>query len=157
MHVGDAGAVLVPDVAQGAQGIGGVKPGGRLVDPHGMEFRHLGELLLEVRIPADDATLICRCEEVTAGELRQAVALGCAGPNQAKAFTRCGMGPCQGRMCGLTVSELIAAERGVSVAEVGCYRVRPPVKPLTVAELAGLDGLENDPGMLGGLPTKQRA
>jgi hypothetical protein len=66
------------------------------------------------------------------------VALGCPGPNQMKAFLRCGMGPCQGRLCGLTVTELIAAGRGVSPSEVGYYRLRPPVKPITVVELATL-------------------
>ena len=88
------------------------------------------------RIPADDV-MVCRCEEVTAGELRGFVALGCAGPNQAKSFGRCGMGPCQGRMCGLTVTEVIAKARGVSAQEVGYYRIRPPIKPITLGELAG--------------------
>lgn len=88
------------------------------------------------RIPAD-STVVCRCEEVTAGELRGFVALGCVGPNQAKSFGRCGMGPCQGRMCGLTVTEVIADARKVSPEEVGYYRIRPPIKPLTLGELAG--------------------
>jgi NADPH-dependent 2,4-dienoyl-CoA reductase/sulfur reductase-like enzyme len=88
------------------------------------------------RIPADDV-MVCRCEEVTAGELRGFVALGCTGPNQAKSFGRCGMGPCQGRMCGLTVTEVIAKARGVSASEVGYYRIRPPIKPITLGELAG--------------------
>ncbi|MFJ3522445.1 NAD(P)/FAD-dependent oxidoreductase [Pseudomonas sp. NPDC090203] len=88
------------------------------------------------RIPADEV-MVCRCEEVTAGELRQFVALGCTGPNQAKSFGRCGMGPCQGRMCGLTVTEVIAKARGVSASEVGYYRIRPPIKPITLGELAG--------------------
>jgi NADPH-dependent 2,4-dienoyl-CoA reductase/sulfur reductase-like enzyme len=87
--------------------------------------------------PAGD-TIVCRCEEVPAREIAAAVAEGCTGPNQLKAFTRCGMGPCQGRLCGLTVTELIAAARGVSPAEVGYYRLRPPVKPVTLGELAGL-------------------
>jgi NADPH-dependent 2,4-dienoyl-CoA reductase/sulfur reductase-like enzyme len=88
------------------------------------------------RIPRDE-TIVCRCEEVTAGELRKFVELGCVGPNQAKSFGRCGMGPCQGRMCGLTVTEVIADARRVSPAEVGYYRIRPPIKPLTLGELAG--------------------
>ncbi|KMZ12320.1 Sarcosine oxidase alpha subunit [Candidatus Burkholderia humilis] len=88
------------------------------------------------RIPKND-TIVCRCEEVTAGELRQFVAQSCAGPNQAKSFGRCGMGPCQGRMCGLTVTEVIADARRVSPADVGYYRIRPPIKPLTLGELAG--------------------
>jgi thioredoxin reductase len=90
----------------------------------------------ENRIPADE-TIVCRCEEVTAGQLRGFVALGCVGPNQVKSFGRCGMGPCQGRMCGLTVTEVIADARGVAPAEVGYYRIRPPIKPLTLGELAG--------------------
>jgi NADPH-dependent 2,4-dienoyl-CoA reductase/sulfur reductase-like enzyme len=89
----------------------------------------------ENRMPADDV-LVCRCEEVTAGEVRQFVALGCLGPNQAKSFGRCGMGPCQGRMCGLTVTEVIAQARQVHPEQVGYYRIRPPIKPLTLGELA---------------------
>ncbi|TDG03354.1 FAD-dependent oxidoreductase [Paraburkholderia guartelaensis] len=88
------------------------------------------------RIPADD-TIVCRCEEVTAGEVRSFVSLGCLGPNQAKSFGRCGMGPCQGRMCGLTVTEIIARARNVAPETVGYYRIRPPIKPVTLGEMAG--------------------
>jgi NADPH-dependent 2,4-dienoyl-CoA reductase/sulfur reductase-like enzyme len=87
--------------------------------------------------PADD-TIVCRCEEVTARQVREFVALGCLGPNQAKSYGRCGMGPCQGRYCGLTVSHIIAEARGVPVSEVGYYRLRPPLKPVTLGELASL-------------------
>lgn len=83
-------------------------------------------------------TLACRCEEISARQIVETVALGCVGPNQAKSFLRCGMGPCQGRMCGLTVTEIIAEARGVTPAEVGYFRIRPPVKPITLAELANL-------------------
>jgi hypothetical protein len=86
----------------------------------------------------DDATIACRCEEVTAGEIRRTAALGCTGPNQMKAFLRCGMGPCQGRLCGLTVTELLAEAHGKAPDEIGYYRLRPPVKPITLAELASL-------------------
>lgn len=89
-----------------------------------------------IAAPADDA-VVCRCEEVSAAALR-AVAGHAAGPNQAKAYLRCGMGPCQGRLCGLTVTEMIARARGVSPAETGYYRIRAPIKPVTVDELASL-------------------
>jgi bacterioferritin-associated ferredoxin len=92
----------------------------------------------QYRIPGDDATVVCRCEEVTAGRVRESIALGCIGPNQLKGFSRCGMGPCQARMCGLTLSELIAQSRNVPVAEVGAMRLRAPVKPLSLGELAAL-------------------
>jgi len=88
--------------------------------------------------PPDDATIICRCEEVTAGQVRAAARLGATGPNQAKAYLRAGMGPCQGRLCGTTVAAVIAAERGITVAEAGTLRPRAPFKPLTVGELAAL-------------------
>jgi NADPH-dependent 2,4-dienoyl-CoA reductase/sulfur reductase-like enzyme len=84
----------------------------------------------------DDETLVCRCEEVNAGQVREAARMGCVGPNQVKAFTRCGMGPCQGCLCGSTVSALIADETGASIEQVGYFRVRPPFKPITLGELA---------------------
>jgi len=89
------------------------------------------------RQPSGD-TLVCRCEEVTARDIVETVALGCPGPNQMKTFLRCGMGPCQGRLCGLTVTELIAESRGVTPQDVGYYRLRPPVKPITLGEMAAL-------------------
>ena len=86
-----------------------------------------------------DETVVCRCEEVTAGAVRGYVRLGCLGPNQTKAFGRPGMGPCQGRFCGLTVSEIIARERGVPPEQVGYYRIRPPIKPVSLGELAAME------------------
>ncbi len=85
-----------------------------------------------------DEVVVCRCESITAGEVRAAVAQGCLGPNQVKAFLRSGMGPCQGRMCGPVVAQIIAAARGVAPGEVGYMHVRPPLKPISVGELAGL-------------------
>jgi NADPH-dependent 2,4-dienoyl-CoA reductase/sulfur reductase-like enzyme len=92
----------------------------------------------QVFAPADE-TLVCRCEEVTAGEIRALAQVGRPGPNQVKAFTRAGMGPCQGRQCGYTVSHILAAVEKRPVDEVGFYRVRPPLKPVTLGELASLD------------------
>jgi bacterioferritin-associated ferredoxin len=91
----------------------------------------------ELLAPADDV-IVCRCEEKTAADIRAAIREGCLGPNQVKAATRCGMGPCQGRECGLTLTTLIAAERGVTPQEAGFLSIRPPLKPLTLGELASL-------------------
>ncbi|PSJ56072.1 FAD-dependent oxidoreductase [Pseudaminobacter soli (ex Li et al. 2025)] len=92
----------------------------------------------QFRAPTQPETIVCRCEEVRAGRLREAIALGALGPNQLKTFLRCGMGPCQGRMCASTVTEIMATEHGLSPAEIGTYRLRAPVKPLRLAELAAL-------------------
>ena len=90
-----------------------------------------------VLCPADDV-IVCRCEEIAAGRIRRAVRLGAQGPNQIKAFIRCGMGPCQGRLCGPLASAIIARARGASIEEVGTFRPRAPYKPITVGALAGL-------------------
>ncbi len=92
----------------------------------------------EVLRPANDV-MVCRCEELAAGAIRGVVAQGCLGPNQAKALLRAGMGPCQGRLCGPVVTELIAEARGVGPADVGYYRIRPPLKPITLGELVAAE------------------
>ena len=80
----------------------------------------------------DDA-LFCRCEGLTVGELR-ATTTGPAIPapelNRAKAISRAGMGRCQGRVCGAAAAEILAAQLGCSVAEVGRLRGQAPVKPI---------------------------
>jgi len=97
----------------------------------------------QFRIPSGD-TIVCRCEEVTARDILDAVAIGATGPNQLKAYRRTGMGPCQGRLCGLTVTELMAQARGKTAQEIGYYRLRSPVKPITLAELAAMPKTETD-------------
>jgi len=83
-----------------------------------------------------DETLVCRCEAITAGELRRSAgALDAPEMNRAKAFSRVGMGRCQGRMCGLAGAEILAAARGVPVEEAGRLRGQAPVKPLPIAAL----------------------
>lgn len=81
-------------------------------------------------------TLVCRCEEVSAVELERVIELGCSGPNQAKAFTRCGMGPCQGRWCASTVVQMFARNRNRSAGDIDSFRVRPPLQPVTLGQLA---------------------
>src|SRR5882757_791329 len=97
----------------------------------------------QFRIASGD-TIVCRCEEVTAKDVLDAVAIGATGPNQLKAYRRTGMGPCQGRLCGLTVTELMAQARSKTPQEIGYYRLRAPVKPITLAELASVPKTEAD-------------
>jgi NADPH-dependent 2,4-dienoyl-CoA reductase/sulfur reductase-like enzyme len=81
---------------------------------------------------ADD-TLVCRCEGITAGELRAVAREKVARElNRAKALSRVGMGRCQGRYCGHAAAEIVAAETGVSLEAVGRLRGQAPVKPLAV-------------------------
>jgi NADPH-dependent 2,4-dienoyl-CoA reductase/sulfur reductase-like enzyme len=95
---------------------------------------------------ADDA-IVCRCEAVTAGELRECLrATGSREVNRAKAFSRVGMGRCQGRFCGHAAGELIAHECRIPIEAVGRMRSQAPVKPLMMntAE-APIDAPESSP------------
>ena len=83
-----------------------------------------------------DETTICRCEEVTAGELRAAAAEGAIGHRQIKTATRAGMGPCQGRMCDLTVRGILSGCN--NSAPPAPPRARNPIKPIPLGELAAL-------------------
>lgn len=81
-----------------------------------------------------DETVVCRCEAVTAGELRRVTRdLGAGEANRAKAFSRVGMGRCQGRYCGQAAAEIIAAATGAPVESVGRLRGQAPVKPFPIA------------------------
>lgn len=81
-----------------------------------------------------DDTVVCRCEVITAGELRRVTdAMGARELNRAKSFSRVGMGRCQGRYCGHAAAEIVAAATGLPVEAVGRLRGQAPVKPLIIA------------------------
>lgn len=78
-----------------------------------------------------DEVIICRCEEITAGEIRTAVKeLGAVELNRVKALTRVGMGRCQSRMCGVAAAEIVSACAGIDIREVGRLRGQAPIKPI---------------------------
>jgi NADPH-dependent 2,4-dienoyl-CoA reductase/sulfur reductase-like enzyme len=83
-----------------------------------------------------DDTILCRCEEITVAEVRRAVALGADSATEIKASTRCGMGDCQGRICGHLVAQCVARETGRAVEESGLFRPRPPIFPVPIPALA---------------------
>lgn len=79
---------------------------------------------------AADHLMICRCEEVSVGDIRQVVGEGHWEINRVKAHCRVGMGRCQGRMCGAAAAEIIAHESGRPVSSVGRLRAQAPIKPV---------------------------
>ncbi len=86
-------------------------------------------------IPPD--AVVCRCEDVTRADIENAAEAGALDVNQLKHFTRCGMGPCQGRMCGDVAAELLAQSREVPRQAVGYWTGRPPLRPVPLADLVG--------------------
>ncbi len=93
--------------------------------------------------PLNDDTIVCRCEELTAGALRAKISTGARDMDLLRAETRCGMGPCQGRNCMVSVARLIAESGAVPVpVPLPAFRARPPTRPLPLGALANLTGLD---------------
>ncbi|MGW0829123.1 FAD-dependent oxidoreductase [Streptomyces prunicolor] len=101
-------------------------------------FAELADRLYPLPTTADipDATQVCRCEGVSAGEIRQAAATGWNDLHGTKAATRAGMGPCQGRECG----HIVAALAGRNEGAAECFAARMPIRPLPMA--ATVEGQE---------------
>jgi NAD(P)H-nitrite reductase large subunit len=78
----------------------------------------------------DDELVICRCEEVTLGEIKAAIAAGATTLGEVRIRTRAGMGLCQGRTCGRLVAQLLARHSGQPSGAVHPRRARAPVRPL---------------------------
>lgn len=86
---------------------------------------------------APNDLVVCRCEEITAGELRRCVAdTGAREMNRLKALTRVGMGRCQGRSCGVAAAEILAQACATQPDAVGRLRGQSPIKPLPFSAMA---------------------
>ena len=84
----------------------------------------------------NDELIICRCESVRLGHLRQTVRhSGVTTVNQLKKLTRAGMGPCQGRTCAKSVEQVLENEAKIPIGSEP-YRSRPPVHNISIASLA---------------------
>lgn len=92
----------------------------------------------------DGDTVICRCENIRVKDIRQVIKEGVRELNEVKIITRSGMGPCQGRMCGPALAEVMAMELDISPDQAGRLNIRPPVKPLPLEEVAALELLPAD-------------
>ncbi len=86
-----------------------------------------------------DDVIICRCEDVTYGEIVAAVEAGLTTTEEIKRILRCGMGPCQGRTCSRLIARIIADLTGVEIARVDYPAVRPPTRPVEIGILADTD------------------
>lgn len=88
---------------------------------------------------AEATTVVCRCEEVTKGEIDAALADGAPALGEVKRRTRCGMGRCQGRYCGQLLAEHLAATQGRPLDNLALFAPRAPVKPIAIADIVALD------------------
>lgn len=96
------------------------------------KLREIGPFVEE----SDDNLLVCRCEEVTKGEIRKAVHEGIFTMEEMRRYLRSGMGLCQGQTCGKLVKGIIAKELKVSPIEVVPASSRAPMRPIEMCILA---------------------
>jgi thioredoxin reductase len=80
-------------------------------------------------------TIVCRCEDITFGQIMGALEGGATDCNEVKAWTRSGMGPCQGRTCGETISEIVSRYVG-NREKAGFWTARVPLRPCPIDSLA---------------------
>jgi len=83
-----------------------------------------------------DDIIICRCEEISRGEIVEALRHGCKKMDDVKRVTRAGMGLCQGKTCRPLVARVMAEATGVPVGTIRPSSFRPPVRPLKMKQLA---------------------
>ena len=89
--------------------------------------------VVTMKVPiAFDDMIICRCEEITKGEIRKAVYDGMRTTNEVKRYLRAGMGLCQGQTCQRLVQGIIAAELKTRPSELGMIQGRAPVRPVEI-------------------------
>ena len=79
-----------------------------------------------------DEKYICRCEEVTETEIREAIRAGARSVVEVKRWTRAGMGICQGRSCRRLVERILAEELGLKPEEIEVSSFRQPVRPVSI-------------------------
>ncbi|WP_122662104.1 NAD(P)/FAD-dependent oxidoreductase [Pseudomonas viridiflava] len=145
---GDGAGIMGADAAEMAGELAALtllEDSGLVVDKARSE--HLKNMLEQIKrfrhgletafpFPADwakkvpDETIICRCEEISAGDIRTVVDEGHWEINRVKAMCRVGMGRCQGRMCGLAATEIVAQCSGRDLQSIGRLRGQAPIKPL---------------------------
>ena len=83
-----------------------------------------------------DDLVICRCEEITRGEIKDAIRNGIQTLNGIKRITRAGMGLCQGQTCQQLVARILTEELGLAAADIDPTTARGPVRPLRLEVFA---------------------
>lgn len=145
---------VIDDLARTAATASALAPGFDRTKRFGYAMAHLSRLRPAQVASIPPETTICRCEDVTRQDIDAAIAAGADDINQLKHFTRCGMGPCQGRFCGDIVGELLALQRSRTSDEgavdkertaIGGWTARVPIRPVPFAQMVGAFGYEDIP------------
>ena len=95
-------------------------------------FADIGEFVPQ----PDDDLLVCRCEEITKGQIRHAIHDGMFTITELRRFTRCGMGLCQGQTCTKLIKGILARALGVSPDDIETATARGPMRPIEMETLS---------------------
>ena len=87
----------------------------------------------------DEDIIICRCEDTSLADIKEAIKNGARNFSEIKRVTRCGMGQCQGYICEELVNNIIVTELGTKREDIELMKIRPPVTPIKIKEVAGVD------------------
>ncbi|ASK62419.1 (2Fe-2S)-binding protein [Virgibacillus phasianinus] len=85
----------------------------------------------------DKSTIVCRCEEINIDEIESAIKMGAHTFDDIKRITRCGMGPCQAKICTTLVQRIISEYTDKPLSDIGPSRMRMPLKLTRIGVLAG--------------------
>jgi len=83
----------------------------------------------------EENIIICRCEDITLKEIREAINKGYTTVEEIKRITRAGMGPCQGKTCGLLIAKEISKMTNKPMEEIELQNIRPPYGGVTFKEI----------------------
>ncbi|MHB8127893.1 MAG: (2Fe-2S)-binding protein [Mobilitalea sp.] len=102
-------------------------------------LKEIGEFIPQ----SDDDIIICRCEEITKGEIRKAVHDGMFTLTEIRRYLRTGMGLCQGQTCGRLLKGIVAKELHVSPMDLEPATSRAPMRPIEM-KILGNEGKEDE-------------
>ena len=96
--------------------------------------------------------ILCRCEDVTLGDVERAIRTGFSELEEVKRYTGFGTGPCQGKECQREVALAIARATGRAAEEIAPFTSRPPLAPTALGLFAGAaaPATSDDPEGAGG-------
>ena len=108
-------------------------------DLHGSEKYelYLGLISADDIENINDDTILCRCEDITKKDIKNAVSNGAKNLNQIKSWTRFGMGPCQGRTCQYSVAKIASEHLRCNIEDLGYLTGRTPLRPFPLDKAIG--------------------
>ncbi len=81
----------------------------------------------------DEDVVICRCEEITRGEIAEVIRRGARSIPAVRRRTSAGLGLCHGRTCTRQIAQVLKEELGIPMEQLKPATVRPPVRPILIS------------------------